>query len=103
MTCLITGKMGCIPHGSRPRYARQLIRRGLYPWREERPHLRGGHSGSERIGPLDELPVQLGDHRTTNPHWWHHSPAQCATLRPVYIERPGLDLTWCQLCLTWVR
>jgi hypothetical protein len=59
LTPLITGKMGCIPHGSRARHARQLLRRGLYPWREARPHLRGRHGGSEHIGPLDELPVQL--------------------------------------------
>lgn len=103
LTRLITGKMGCIPYGSRPRHARQLLRRGLYPWREERPHLCGGYRGSERIGPLDELPVELRDHRTANPHRWHHSPAQCATLGPVYTQRTRLNVTWCRLCLTTVR
>jgi hypothetical protein len=55
----MTGKMGCIPHGCRTHHARQLYPGGLCRRWKERPHLCGGHGGSERKGPLDELPVQL--------------------------------------------
>ena len=54
-----TGKMGCISIGSRAHHPPQLDRRSLCPWREEWLYLRDGHGGSERKGPLDELPVKL--------------------------------------------
>src|SRR6266436_6532717 len=45
-TSTLTGKMGCIPLGSRAHHAPQLYRRSLCPWREAWLHLRGGHGGS---------------------------------------------------------
>lgn len=52
-------KMGCISIGSRAHHSPQLDRRSLCTWREEWLNLRDGHGGSERKGPLDELPVRL--------------------------------------------